>query len=454
MTTFIPRHYQEEAIRIMMENPYHYLAFDIGLGKTATVLEYLRRTGKKALIIAPLLVAERTWPQEIKKWEFGFDYTFVHGKHKRAALESNTKILITNYATIKWLYEYGLAHGGSFFRERVIVFDESTAFKRASSQRFKMLQAMQHLFKQGVLNLSGEPLPEGYLGLWSQYWILDRGRALGATISQYKAKYFYDSGPPRWICRLKNPWLTEEIKGLVAHETSVLLAKDYGTVPEAMYQDVNIHLDSDTLRKYHRLANESVFDSDGMEILASTSGVLTNKLRQVVSGGIYAEDGSTHIIHTHKADMLKEVVEQAQGSPILCPINFLFEVELIRRVLGYEVPCIHGKTSNEEKTRLLNLWDHGVLPLLLCHPASLSHGLNMQTGGHIIVWFSLPWSLEWYKQLNGRLIRHGQTKPVRVMHFVAKGTVDEEVASILSKKDATQDDFKFDLRLAPKDLPI
>ena len=153
MTTFIPRPYPEEAIRIMMENPYHYLAFDIGLGKTATVLEYLRRTGKRALIFAPLLVAERTWPNEIKKWGFDFDYAFVHGKNKRAALESNARVLITNYATIKWLYDYGLAHGGKFFRDRIIVFDESTAFKRASSQRFKMLQAMQHLFKSGVLNL-------------------------------------------------------------------------------------------------------------------------------------------------------------------------------------------------------------------------------------------------------------------------------------------------------------
>lgn len=446
MQDVVLRPYQELAIQRMLEVPYQYLAFDMGLGKTLTVLEYLRRTNKKAVVFAPLLVAQNVWPEEIKKWGFDFSYAFIHGKHKRAALESDARILITNYATIKWMYEYGLEHGGKFFRERVVVFDEATAFKHASSQRFKMLQAMQHLFKQGVFNLSGEPLPEGYLGLWSQYWMLDRGAALGRTMSEYKARFFYDSGPPRWICKLKNAWLAEEIKGLVAHETSVLRAEDYIELPEALYQDVRVHLDPDTLRKYNRFTKENVVTINGVDILAATEGVLSNKLRQLIQGAVYDEEGNTQYVHSHKADVLKELMDNVQGSPILCPINFLFEIDMIRKALGYDVPFIHSKTTLAEKKRYLAEWNEGKIPLLGCHPASLSHGVNMQTGGSTIVWYSLPWSLEWYKQLNGRLIRPGQTKPVRVMHLVATGTIDERVASILANKDATQADFKFDLR--------
>lgn len=447
------RPYQEAAIQRMIENPYHYLAFDMGLGKTLTVLEYLYRTKQKAIIFAPLLVAQNTWPAEIRKWGYNMSYAFVHGRHKQSALESGAQVLITNYATVKWLYDYGLEHGGSFLRNRVVVFDEATAFKRASSQRFKMLQAMQHLFKCGVFNLSGEPMPDGFLGLWSQYWMLDRGKALGQTMSVYKGKYFIDSGPPRWICRLKNPWFAEEIKGLIAHETSVLRAEDYIGMPEALYQDVRVRLDPNTMAAYRDFVRTSVIDLEGECTVADTAGVLSNKLRQFVQGAMYDEDGNIIRLHTHKMDVLAELVDNLQGSPAICAINFLFELDHVRKTLNYDVPCIHGKTPLAEKQKILAKWDKREIPLLLCHPASLSHGLNMQTGGNTIIWLSLPWSLEQYKQLNGRLIRPGQTKPVRVMHIVAQGTIDEKVASVLAKKDATQEDFKFDLRLLPSENP-
>ncbi len=447
MSSFILRPYQERAIQLMQDNPYHYLAFDMGLGKTLTVLEYLRRTGKKAIIFAPLLVARNVWTAEIKKWGFDFSCAFVHGPNKEVALNSGSDILITNYSSIKWLYDYGIKHGGRFLRDRVVVFDESTAFKRPQSKRFKMLQAMQHLFKNGVFNLSGEPLPNGYPGLWSQYYMLDRGRALGKTYSAYKDEFFFESGPPRFLLRLKSLACATAIQNRVAHETSVLQAQDYIELPEALYHDIPVTLDDRSLSIYAKLLTESVLDLEGEEpqVMPNVGSAL-NKMRQVCQGSVYLHSADNpsrdcKVLHTFKYDILKELVEHAT-SPVLCAVHYLFEADMISQVMGYDVPLIAGGASEAHKAGLLLKWDRQELPLLLCHPASLSHGLNMQSGGNTIVWLSLPWSLEHYKQLNGRLIRPGQKKTVNVYHLVARGTIDEDVAALLKRKDATQQDFK------------
>lgn len=439
--------YQERSVQMMMQNPFHYLAYEMGLGKTLIVLEYLRRTNQKALVVAPLLVAQRTWPQEIKKWglfpgERGS--VTLHGPDKDFLMRSDARVKVINYDGLKWMYNHISKLGSNDLADRVLVIDEGTCIKSPSSVRFKVLKSAQHFFRKGIFVLSGTPMPNGYIDLWSQYWMLDRGATLGRSFTEFKRRYFYESGPPRWVCELR-PGAAEEIQRLITPMTSVLRAEDHLAMPKAIQREVEVELPVTVRKQYNELQKKYVWEHEDEKWTIDSAGVLVNKLRQVTQGAMYKrEDGVEYDkLHEKKLDALESLVESAAGDPIVCAINFKFELDMICKRFGRDVPCIAGGMHLTKKEAILNKFGVGQVPLLLCHPASMSHGLNdLQERGHIIVWYSLPWSLEHYQQLNGRLIRRGQKRSVMLFHLVAKETIDKRISTVLCQKDVTQEDFR------------
>jgi len=439
--------YQERSVQMMMQNPFHYLAYEMGLGKTLIVLDYLKRTNQKALVVAPLLVAQRTWPQEIKKWGFfqdEKDCVILHGPNKDTLVKSNARIKVINYDGLKWLYKHVATRGSNDLSDRVLVIDEGTCIKTPSSVRFRVLKSMQHFFRRGIFVLSGTPMPNGYLDLYSQYWMLDRGSALGNTYTGFKRRYFYESGPPRWVCELR-PGAGEDIRSRITPLTSVLLAEDHVKLPASIQREVKVDLPAAIRKKYAELQKEYTWEHEDQKWTVDSAGVLVNKLRQLTQGAMYKrEEGEEYDkLHEQKLDALDSLVESAAGDPVVCAINFKFELDMIRKRFGYKVPCISGGMSLKEKEKILNEFGQRKVPLLLCHPASMSHGLNdLQQVAHIIIWYSLPWSLEHYDQLNGRLIRRGQKRSVIIFHIIAANTIDQRISKVLMQKNVTQEQFK------------
>ncbi len=429
------RPYQERIVQVMQEQTHHYLALPMGLGKTLIVLEFLRRTNQKALIVAPLIVAQRTWPTEVKKFGFDFKVAMLHGPGKDDLLRTNADLKIVNWDGIKWLGEQIESRGSHDLSKRVLILDEATAIKAIKSKRFQVCRRMQHFFKAGIYCLSGTPMPNGYTGLWTQYWMLDRGRALEATFTGYKRKYFFESGPPRFLIE-PLPGAIERIQGRIKPLTSALLAEDYVDVPEVVHNTWHVQLPAEARKAYNLYKDENPFES---------AGVITNKYRQITQGALYNEDKSYTVLHTEKVQALKEILELADGEPVLCAVYFKFEVEMIQKEFG-KMPVIAGGTSEAERRSILDHWDRRSIPLLLVHPASLSHGVNMQYGGSRIVWYGMPWSLEQYQQLNGRLIRPGQTEPVKLTHISCLRTKDQRVFEVLENKNVTQADFMAAMR--------
>lgn len=441
--------YQERAIKEAIERHSNFESIDMGMGKTRIMIEVCKRLSLKAFVIAPLRVALRTWPSEIEKWNPDAAFQVLHGNKKDTLYHSkdNVDFKIINFDGLKWFESMLARHGSNYLSNRVLIIDESSQIKNSSSNRFKILRRLAHFFDRRYC-LSATPLPRNYLDLWSQYFILDNGRLLGMT------KYKYQDAHFRAIRRTSNQggkpisYIDFELKNghdkiiqdIVKPITTRLDSKDYLSLPEVVYNDIPIDLGRDVLTVYNHFKNNYVFEADNNTWEASNAGVLAGKLRQIVQGGIYTEVG-VDLLHTKKMDALQELVEEANGDPILCPIQFKFELTEIRKAFKYNVPAIVGGVPMKQQTTILDLWDKGEIPLLLCHPAALSHGLNLQQGGHIIAWYCLPWDLEQYYQLNGRLARLGQTKPVIIYHLVANKTIDQRVVEVLSNKEATQSDF-------------
>lgn len=445
------RSYQERAVEEALGSPFRYEAFDMGLGKTLIMLDFLKRSGLKALVMAPLLVATRTWPQEIRKWT-DFSYTVLHGTDKGDLYRQKSDIKIINYDGVKWFFDQIVKYGSVDLKDRVLILDESTALKSHKSVRFKKTHPLRHFFRHnGIFCLSGEPMPNGYLDLWSQYFMIDGGDALYRTYEDYESEFFIRDRYNKYDIKLRHG-AAETIQKRVAPITSILRASDHMTMPESVFIEMQVELPPAARHMYNKFREDYLTEfGSNLEytLVADTAGVHSGKLRQLTQGAVYHDEGDRMIrdraytvIHRAKLQALLQVLEEANGSPILCPIYFSFEYTEIASVLGYAPPLIAGGTTEREKQSILDKWDRGDIPLLTVQPASVSHGLNMQTGGHIIVWYGRPWSLEQYNQLNGRLIRPGQKHPVRVIFISAIDTADDRVAKVLATKGATQESFK------------
>lgn len=434
--------YQKHAVRHIIEHPYCGLLMEMGLGKSVSTLTAIRQLMddylevSKVLVIAPKRVAETTWSDEIEKWGHlgGIRISKILGtaKQRASALKADADIYLINRENVVWL----VAKLQGYWPFDMLVIDELSSFKSAKSARFKALRLVRPKISR-VVGLTGTPAPNGLIDLWSQIYLLDLGERLGKTITGYRIKYFHpgrSNGQVVFDYKL-NSGSEEAIYKQIGDICISMKAEDYLQLPDRIDRTVEIHFPEKVMEKYLEFEKQQVLameDTDG-DISAVNAAALSNKLLQYANGAIYDSERNVHEIHAEKLEALEEIVEAANGQPVLVFFSFRHDVSRIMTTLKkYHPKEIAGPED-------VASWNAGKISVLLAHPAGAGHGLNLQAGGHIIVWFGLPWSSELYLQANARLYRQGQGKPVIVHHLIAKGTMDEDVVRALTDKVNKQD---------------
>lgn len=426
--------YQNKAVSYIKRLKRCALFLDLGMGKTTSTLTAVSDLldgfmVNKVLVIAPLRVANGVWAQESQKWSHLKHLTtnVCTGTERQriAALSSQSDVYTINRENVPWLVK----HFGKKWPFDCVVIDESSSFKNASSQRFKALKKILPETEYMVL-LTGTPSPNGLLDLWPQIYLLDFGASLGRTMGAYKQRFFEsDYMGYKFTPRVGSD---EKIRSLINDFCLSMAAQDYLELPERININVEVELDSKSRKFYEQFEKELLAELDNGEVVeAVNAAVLANKLLQVSNGFTYTDDKQNwQLLHNNKIEALKELVEQ-NDEPMLVAYNYKIDLERIVEVFPDAVVL---DSSPETIAR----WDRGEIKMLLAHPASAGHGLNLQAGGSLCVWFGLNWSLELYQQFNARLHRQGQTKPVRIVHIVAKGCIDEMVLKVLNNKDVVQ----------------
>ncbi|MCW6664278.1 DEAD/DEAH box helicase [Aerococcaceae bacterium NML191219] len=433
---FIPHKYQQYASDFIINHTASALLLDMGLGKTVITLTAIVDLMldcfevSKTLIIAPLRVAKSTWPSEIEKWEHlkGLTYKVVVGteKERLEALNQKADVYIINRENVDWLINKS---GGSFKFDMVVI-DELSSFKSYQSKRVKSLMKVRPLIKR-IVGLTGTPSSNGLMDLWAQFRILDMGERLGRYISYYRNTYFVPDKRNGMVIYSYKPQANaeERIYKAISDITISMKASDYLELPTCVMNEVVVELSDKEMNIYQTLKKEMVVALKDKEIDAVNAASLSNKLLQMANGSIYDEDKNSHLIHDKKLDALEDLIEGANGKPVL--IAYWYQSDLKRIKERFEVEEINTSEDIER-------WNQGKISIALIHPASAGHGLNLQQGGSTIIWFSMIWSLELYQQANARLYRQGQKETVIIHHILAKGTIDEDVMKALKRKDKTQ----------------
>lgn len=425
--------YQIRAVNFIKDKKRAFLMLEMGLGKTISTLTAISdllkaRSVKKVLVIAPLRVANSVWVQESYKWEHT-KHLSVHRvlgdqKSRLKVLHYDHDVYVINRENVHWLVTY---YGKKWPFDMVVV-DESSSFKNPSSQRFKALKKVLPFVEYMVL-LTGTPSPNGLLDLWSQCYLIDYGISLGRTMTAYKQRFFeQDYMGYSFIPKKESQKI---IQNLMQPYTLSMQTADYLELPDRIDLITDIVLDNKTLALYKDFEKNLFISFDDHEIQAINAGALANKLLQYSNGAMYTDEYKNWIeLHTAKLDALEELIEQNDEN-ILVAYNYRSDLErLLTRFPDAVVLDKHDTT--------IQSWNKGEIKLLLAHPQSAGHGINLYDGGCMTVWFSLCWSLEYYQQFNARLHRQGQTKPVRIVHLVTKNTIDERVITVIKDKDATQ----------------
>lgn len=437
---FIPHEYQKYAAMHILDNPAAGLFLDMGLGKTVTTLtaiDDLLFLGevKKVLVIAPLRVAEDTWSTEINKWDhlkhLRISKVLGNPKERIRAMNAPADIYVTNRENVEWLVK-------QYFDKwpfDMAVIDELSSFKSSKAIRFRALKKVRPYFKR-IVGLTGTPAPNSLIDLWPQVYLLDGGQRLGKTITGYREQYFRPGNRNQYVVY---NWILKEGAEEVIHNKISdicisMMAKDYLNLPERIDNEINITLPAGVINKYKQLEKDLVIELGENDVTAANAAVLTSKLLQMANGAIYSEDHEVIEIHDEKLKALLEIIEAANGKPVLVFYNFKHDFDRIVRFLKSNKLKAVGLGGSED----IKKWNNGEIPILLIHPASAGHGLNLQAGGNIIVWFGLTWSLELYQQANARLHRQGQKENVIVHHLIALGTVDEDVMKALGNKEINQ----------------
>ena len=431
------RPYQQYAADLIIQKPAVGLLLDMGMGKTVTTLyainalRYDYFAVQNVLVIAPLRVAESTWVDECREWDELQHFTVVpvlgSVTHRLQALRTPTDVYTINRENVPWLVDYY----GKDWPFDMVVLDESSSFKNHQSKRFRALKRVRPKIKR-LVELTGTPAPNSLMDLWSQLFLLDGGTRLGKTISAYRRRWFIPAGGYGHVVYnydLK-PGAKEEIYDAISDICVSMKASDYIQLPLVLYNTVKVILPPAAKEKYKQLKRDLVLPLADTELVAQTAAVLNMKLQQIANGAVYDEDGNTQIIHRAKLDALAEIVETNTNKPIL--VFYWFKHDLERLQAEFH------KARQLQTAKDIRDWNEGKISMLLVHPASAGHGLNLQHGGSIIVWFSLTWSLELYQQANKRLHRSGQTHTVVIHHLIAEGTIDEQVMKALQGKEAGQ----------------
>lgn len=431
--------YQRRAIDMILKKKQVFLMADMGLGKTAMVLKALERTDRTAIVFAPLAGVYNTWPEEIRKWTPNFSLTILHGPKKNERLKRRTRIYLINYEGLKWFFQ-ACSNGKFPLKKYFMVWDESSFIKNPSTQRFKLFKKMFGIFSEYRLLLSATPMPNGLHELWPQVFLLDQGKRLSVSFYKFRNKYFHYSGPPLYRMWPRDH-AEENITNAIQDTCFRLDANDYLAMPSLVYNTIDIPLGAQLQKKYDRLEKDFFIELDGVDINAINSAAMTMKLRQFVQGFLYDEDKTGKELHQKRTARLKAMVEGAAGNPILAAVQFKYEVDMIRRDVDKNVPLIVGGTPAPQKRAYIQDWNRGHIPLMIAHPLSMSHSVNLQAGGHTVVWYANTFSQEQYSQFNGRVFRQGQQHGVVINHFRCPGTVDDIMLKTVHSKYTGQKAF-------------
>ena len=440
---FRPYEYQQTAIKWIIDNPRCGLFLDMGLGKTVSTLTAIQQLMddceiSRTLVVAPKKVAETTWTTEAQKWDHlkSLKVAKVMGteKQRKLALAEKADVYVIGRDSFVWL----VGIFGGMLPFDVLVIDELTSFKSSKSNRFKAMRMATPTAKR-VIGLTGTPAPNGLIDLWAQMYCIDMGERLGKSVTKYRETYFETHKWNNIIvrCNVKKGY-DEVIRKKIADICLSMQAKDYLQLPDLINHTIKVQLSSTTMQAYTKFEREKVLQfqdehqGETANVLAQSAAGLMNKLSQFANGAIYDEDRNVHNVHDEKLDRLAEIIEAANGNSVLVFYQYKHDAARIaEKFKGYRV-----KVYTDEKQ--LIEWNAGQVDILLAHPASTAFGLNMQDGGHYIVWFGTGWNLELYQQANARLHRQGQQYPVQVYNLVCSGTVDERAVTALENKKGVQ----------------
>ena len=437
-----PHDYQRYATEYIESHPEAAVFLDMGLGKTSITLTALNNLlfdyfdVHRILVVAPLRVARNTWSDEIEKWEHLHNLTFAIAvgseKERLEALKKEADITMINRENLQWLIE----KSGQPFEYDMVVIDELSSFKNHQAKRFKALMKVRPKVKR-IVGLTGTPSSNGLMDLFAEFKILDMGMRLGRFIGQYRNIYFKPdkvNGPIVYSYK-PLPGAEDAIYEKISDITISMKAADHLKMPELINTKYMVHLSEKEKKKYEDMKAELVLALPEGEITAANAASLSGKLSQMANGAVYADDESILPIHDRKLDALEDIIESANGKPIL--IAYWFKHDLMRieqRLTEKKIPF-----QKLDSDASMKKWNRGELPVALIHPASAGHGLNLQSGGSTIVWFGITWSLELYQQTVARLYRQGQSSgTVTVIHILTEGTVDEKIVKALADKDSTQ----------------
>lgn len=439
---FKPYDYQKTAINWVLDHPRCNLFLDMGLGKSIITLTAICRLIdsceiRKTLIVAPKKVAESTWTDEADKWDHlaGLKVITVTGteKQRRLALETEADVYVIGRDSFVWLA--GFYDGQMPFD--MLIIDELTSFKSPKSRRFKAMRIVSPSFSR-VVGLTGTPAPNGLIDLWAEMYCIDGGERLGKSITRYRDAYFNKRVWNNIIVKCTPKQGAETvIRAKIADVCLSMQAKDYLQLPDLIVHTVKVDLPAAVMKAYEKFEKDKVLEfeeehsDDKTNVIANSAAGLMNKLSQYAHGAVYDADGCAHYVHDEKLDRLAEIVESA-GSSVLVFYQYKHDVSrIVKKLRGYRVKAYSGPSELKE-------WNAGHIDVLLAHPASTAFGLNMQKGGHYIVWFGTGWNLELYQQANARLHRQGQRYPVQVYKLICRGTVDELANASLENKKGVQ----------------
>lgn len=432
-----PHPYQRYATNKILEQDAVGLFLDMGLGKTVSTLTAVDQLlydyfdVEKVLVIAPLRVAQKTWPDEIRKWDhlkhLRISRVLGNEKQRLAALQVKADIWIINRENVEWLVDL---YGKNWPFDMVVI-DELSSFKSSKAKRFRALRKVRPMIKR-IVGLTGTPAPNGLIDLWPQVYLLDQGERLGKTVTGYRSRYFDPGKRNRTVIFSwdPKPGAEEAIYSKLEDLCVSMSAEDWLQMPERIDREVMVQIPEAVRAQYDQLERDLLLPVAGGDITADTMAILSNKLLQMANGAVYDENGATREIHQAKIEALDDILEAANGQPVLVFYNYQHDRD---RLLKH-IPAARVLDTEDD----IEKWNQGKIPVMLAHPASAGHGLNLQAGGNIIVWFGLTWSLELYQQANARLYRQGQDKSVIIHHLVAEETIDGDVMAALAGKDVSQ----------------
>lgn len=434
---FKPHDYQAYAIDFIKTHPVAGLFLGMGMGKTISTLTALNTMMfdsfqvARCLVVAPLRVARDTWPAELTKWEHlkHLRASVIVGtaKERRQAIHTDADIYVINRENLPWL----IKELGDDWPYDCVVIDELSSFKNHKATRFKALMSRRKHMRR-IIGLTGTPAPNSLEDLWAPFKLFDGGKRLLPYITHFRERYFDPdkrNGYQVFSWKLK-PGAEDEIYEAISDVTVSMKTTDHLDLPPLTTSSRVVHLDKAEREVYNQLKKDMLVHVDGEVIDAGSAATLSNKLLQLSSGAIYADEARTVTVHSQKIDALEDIVEAANGHTVLVAYWFKHELERLLR----HFPQGRLLSTAED----MSDWCSGKIPLAFIHPASAGHGLNLQSGGHILVWHTVPWSLELYEQTNARLFRQGQTEPVSIIHIEAANTIDQQVIKSLETKNQTQ----------------